>query len=290
MKKLFFALLALPLLVACNQDIKDENARLKLENERLSSNVSSQDSVINSFIDDFARIQENLAAIREREESIQAASEGDMEKSDNVRESVINDVEVINQLLSENRLLINDLNGKLAKSKGDNSRLRKMTANLQKEIETKDSQILELKENLASMNFEMNQLNSKLDTANALTKKQQQEIQEKTANLNTAYYAVGTASELEENNVIDRKGGVIGIGRTKTMADDFDLAYFTQIDITKTTNIPLDVAEKKMKIVSSHPSDSFTLNKSEEGRITGLEITNPTKFWKTSKHLVIIAD
>ena len=103
MKKLFFALLALPLLVACNQDIKDENARLKLENEQLSNNVNSQDSVINSFIDDFAQIQDNLSAIREREESIQAASEGDMEKSDKVRESVINDVEVINQLLSEKR-------------------------------------------------------------------------------------------------------------------------------------------------------------------------------------------
>ena len=123
-----------------------------------------------------------------------------------------------------------------------------MVANLNKEIETKDNQVLELKENLASMNFEMSKLNSKLDTMAMKSQKQQELIEEQTEDLNAAYYAVGTYKDLQENNVVDRKGGVIGIGSTKTIANDFNRDYFTKIDIRKTTTIPLEADDKDVGI------------------------------------------
>tara|TARA_R110000850_G_scaffold155747_2_gene279951 strand:- start:336 stop:1205 length:870 start_codon:yes stop_codon:yes gene_type:complete len=289
MRKLIFASLALPLAFACNQEVKEDNARLKSENEQLSVENQQQDSLINSFVADFSKIQENLATIREKEESIEEARDGGFEQSGNIRESVLRDVEAINELLSENRKTITDLNDNLKKYSYEVGKFKKIVANLNKEIEAKDAQVMELKENLATMNFEMSKLNSKLDTVSARSKLQQKVIEQQTESLNTAYYAVGTSKELEANQVIDRKGGIIGIGRTKTVADDFNKEYFTKIDITKTKVIPLDSDDDDVKLVSNHPSDSYKWNKSED-KVTSLEITNPDKFWKTSKYLVVLVD
>lgn len=289
MRKFLLASLVLPLAIACNQDIKEDNARLKSENESLSQENHSKDSLIKSFVEDFSQIQENLATIREKEESIEAARQGGFEASGNVREQIITDVEAINELLSENKQTIEGLNDKIKRYSYEVGKFKKMVANLNKEIETKDGQVMELKENLASMNFEMTKLNSKLDTATARGRKQQQLIAEQTESLNTAYYAVGTSKDLEANEVIDRKGGIIGIGRTKTVADDFNRDYFTKIDISKTKVIPLKSKDDDVKLVSNHPSDSYKWNKTED-EVTGLEITNPDKFWKTTKYMVVIVD
>jgi DNA repair exonuclease SbcCD ATPase subunit len=289
MRKLFFVSLVFPFAIACNQEVKEDNARLKTENEQLSKENQQQDSLINSFVADFTRIQENLATIREKEESIEQAREGGFEQSGNVRETVLKDVEAINELLSENRKTISDLNDNLKKYSYEVGKFKKMVANLNKEIDAKDAQVIELKENLATMNFEMSKLNSKLDTVTARSKMQQQLIEEQTESLNTAYYAVGNSKDLEANQVIDRKGGIIGIGRTKTVAEDFNRDYFTKIDITKTKVIPLDSDDDDVKLVSNHPSDSYKWNKTED-KVTSLEITNPDKFWKTSKYLVVLVD
>ena len=289
MRKFMIAVFTLPFAVACNQGVKEENAKLKSENEQLTMEVQQQDSLINDFVASFAQIQENLAKIREKEESIQEAREGGMESSQSIREEVLQDVEVINELLSENKRTIADLNDKIKRYSYEVGKFKKMVANLNKEIETKDNQVLELKENLASMNFEMNKLNSKLDTVSATARKQKELIDEQTEDLNAAYYAVGTYKDLQENNVVDKKGGIIGIGSTKTIADDFNRDYFTKIDIRKTTIIPLEADDKDVKLVSIHPTDSYNWNK-EEDKVTGLEITDPKKFWKASKYLVVLVD
>src|SRR5690606_29484511 len=107
------ALALSPLFIACNQGIKDENASLKLNNEELLLENQQKDSLINDFISSFASIQENLASIREREEAIQNAQEQGLENAPNLREEVLRDVEAINELLSENKQTITDLNDKV---------------------------------------------------------------------------------------------------------------------------------------------------------------------------------
>ncbi|MEZ4825231.1 MAG: hypothetical protein R3C61_02895 [Bacteroidia bacterium] len=62
---------------------------------------------------------------------------------------------------------------------------------------------------------------------------------------------------------------------------------FTAIDITKVSSIPFD--SKKAELLTSHPSDSYVFNQ-ENKKITSLEITNPEKFWKASKYLVVVTD
>ena len=67
---------------------------------------------------------------------------------------------------------------------------------------------------------------------------------------------------------------------------NFNKEYFTKINIEKTTSINLGA--KKIKILTTHPSNSYKLI--GEKPIEKLEITNTKEFWSASKYLVIILD
>lgn len=290
MRKVILGILAIPLAIACNQSVKKENAELKSENEELSMENAQKDSLINDFVASFSSIQENLATIRQREESIQAAKDGQgFETSTSARERVMQDVEAINELLSENKATITNLNDKVKRYSIEVGKFKRMVANLNADIEAKDQQVIVLKEDLASMNFEMSRLNSRMTYVDSTNKAQQNTIEEQTENLNTAYYAVGTYGDLKENDVIVKKGGVIGLGSTKTLAADFNKDYFTKIDIMKMTTIPLNLDDDDAKLISNHPTGSYGFVKKDD-KISALEIIDPKTFWKTSKYLVVLVD
>lgn len=57
-----------------------------------------------------------------------------------------------------------------------------------------------------------------------------QVIENQTVELNKAFYAMGTVKELTDNNVLEKSGGVLGMGRTLKMKD-FNRDYFSEVDI-----------------------------------------------------------
>ena len=79
------------------------------------------------------------------------------------------------------------------------------------------------------------------------------------------------------------------MGKTKTLAKDFNRDYFTRIDITQTQIIPIETEEDEVKLISNHPSESYKINKENE-QVKSLEITDPKKFWNPSKYLVVLVD
>jgi len=81
-----------------------------------------------------------------------------------------------------------------------------------------------------------------------------------------------------------KEGGFLGIGRNRSMLNNFNEDYFTKIDITEQLFIELNA--KKVSLISDHPVDSYKLIE-EDGLITRLEIETPTDFWKISQYAVI---
>jgi hypothetical protein len=102
--------------------------------------------------------------------------------------------------------------------------------------------------------------------------------------INTVYYAVGTMKELKSNGVIDKQGGIIGLGRTAKLREHFNSNYFTKADKTKLSLIPL--YSEFSKVVTEQPGDAF--------KVTGytksdsLLITDANTFWGESKYLVVV--
>ncbi len=257
---------------------------LRQENDSLQYQLAMKDSTMQIFEESFTTIQQNLSLISEREKSI-SMSAGELKEGEDTREEITKDIQAINNLLQENKETIAVLNDKLSRYGNEVAGFKKLIDRLNKDIETKEEEIYYLKENLTAANFTIEILNEMLDSAEFRNEIQADLIQLQSNELNTAYYALGTFKELQEANVLEKKGDIAGIAGTKQLKDDFNKDYFARIDLTRTRVIPLNA--KKVEIVTSHPSETYVVE-GEEGKT--LKILEPLRFWETSKYLVIITD
>jgi hypothetical protein len=282
MKKLFLYLTIATLgFSACNNNTEEANPladSLSHVNEGLKIVVSEKDSSIESFIVAFNEIQENLTEVKAKQKMISTNS-SDAELKKNMKEQIIDDIQSINDLMDKNKQKISTLKAKLAKSNGKVEELEKMITFLTTQVEEKDLEIVDLKNQLERLNIEVTEITAKYE-------EKAEESNQKTDQLNTAYYAVGTAKELKEKGVLTKEGGFIGLGKTKKLAGDFNKNYFTKIDITQTKSINLNA--KKAKLITTHPSTSYKI----EGIKTAdkLIITNSQEFWGASKYMVIVLE
>lgn len=106
-------------------------------------------------------------------------------------------------------------------------------------------------------------------------------IEEQVTNLNTVWYCISSAKKLKEANIVS-SGGLFQ--SKKIMNNDFDKKFFTQVDLRNISSIATE--SKSIKIISSHPLSSYTLELDDEKRIT-IKISNQSKFWSISKYLVV---
>lgn len=290
MKKIFIVLMVVGTFYSCNQK---ELKSLREEVQILHMESGEKDASLASFMDSFNEIEKNLAEIRERELNI-AIKSSEKKDNANIQAQIKEDIQVINELIAENKKTIEDLNQQLKASSGKNAELNRMLTriknDLTKQIEEKDQQIAMMQQDLENMNFKVTSLTTDLDTLRnvnkhlSMTNEEKDVIIEDRTNLmNTAYVALGTTKELKEENIIVKEGGFLGIGRTEKLNGNMNTSSFTKIDIRETKIIPIEA--KKIELVSSHPVDSYKINKGD--RVESIEITQPDKFWNQSKYLVV---
>lgn len=283
MKRLLILGFAALTAVSCqNEEQSAEVQRLADENEALMKQLNQKDSTLFLFEESFSAIQENLSMISEREKSIQLSS-GDLKSGEDAREEITKDIQAINTLLADNKNTIARLNKSLAKYGQESAVFKKLIDQLNADIESKEEEVSYLKENLTAANFTIEILNEMLDSAEFRNEIQGDMIRMQSESMNTAYYAIGSFKDLQENEVLTKEGGVIGLGTTKNLKDNFNKDYFVQIDITKTLSIPLNA--KKVEVASVHATDSYELQGEDEKTLL---IKNPTKFWEATKYLVVV--
>jgi len=281
MKRIIIALLILPFFVACNQK---EIKQLKEGNLQLTNITNEKEVALNDFVATLNSIEENLEIIREKEKIVAVNSENP-DKSQKTK--ITSTLTSINDILEQNRLKIDDLDKKLKNSWYKNSKLRKLTERLKNDVANKEADIVILQEKIAGLDIKVEGLTIKVDGLNttvtdlsAQNVESAKLIEEKTNSLNTAFYFVGTGSDLKEKQIASKKGGIIGIGSATVFNENFDSKEFKQIDIRETALIPIE--GEKIDLITTHPLSSF---KFEAGK--GLSIINVEQFWKNSKYLVI---
>ncbi|MCX6220804.1 MAG: hypothetical protein NTZ69_07430 [Bacteroidia bacterium] len=268
----------------CN---RKEIARLQAKNDSLMMAGSSKDANLVEFVDAFNSIQSNLDSIKQKEKIIDKTAKGGFEVKGDRKEQIQSDINYIYSLLQKNRLLVADLSAKLKKSGKHVAELELMIKNLNSQITEKDGQIANLKEELSKMNIKVENLNTQVTTLNTdvsnlsnENKDKQKVIEEKTAELNTAYFIIGTVKELKEKNIIKKEGF---LGTAKDVNSNIDKSLMTKVDITKVTSIP--IMKKKATVISTHPASSYKIE--GEKSADNLVILNQAEFWSLSKVLVI---
>jgi len=260
---------------------------LKGENSKLVAETMQKDSTITLLFQAFNEIEENLELIKAKESVISGQTKGNPELNTDIRDRINDDIQSINDLMDRNKRTIANMRKKLKDANLKLDEFERVVERLNKKVEEKDLEITGLKDQLVKMNFRVEELNARIDTINSESRKKSEVIESKTAELNTAWYVYGTKKELIEKGIIAKSGGVLGIGANKKVSSDIDKSYLTKVDITKLSEIPLNV--KGAVVKTTHPSNSYSLQK--EGKIvTKLVITDYAKFWESSKLLVIIVD
>ncbi len=257
--------------------------QLENANQSLSTQLNNRDSVINDMLTGFDEITNNLESIRQRRNLVNTKS-GESALTEDKRQAIVKDIQMMNSLLDDSKKKIAQLSAKLQKSGLQTEEFQRRIEALNKIVEVQSSDIAALKETLTQKDFQMAQLNEKMDDLemNLIAKKDT--ILKQYDDLNRAYYANGTYKELKEKGLLAKEGGFLFLGKNKSIQGNFDGKYFTEIDISKVKTIPVN--SKKAELITEHPTGSYKLIE-DNGLITYLEIEDPQEFWKISKYAVL---
>ncbi|MGE0638246.1 MAG: hypothetical protein AB7G44_07390 [Bacteroidia bacterium] len=276
---------------ACNQSELDKSNR---EKDSLLLIVNTRDSVLTDFVISFNEVERNLDSVAQRQRIISSGTDEPGEFKKSQKDRINSEIEAINVLMEKNSKTIADLIKKQKNSLNKNKELEKMIFTLNNQLVLKQIELTELNIRLKSLDAEVAELKNCVDTlikesnAKSITiANDANTIANDTKSLHTAYYITGKSKELQEANIIDRKGGLLGMGKTSKLSPDVDNTKFIRIDYTQTTSIEINSA---IKIITSHPTDSYELEMDAKVKnlVLNLVITNPEKFWSASKYLVVV--
>ena len=245
--------------------------------------VSAKDSLINAVFADINAISENLALIKSRENLITVA--GESEGGRRPVEEIDNDIKAIDRLLRENRAKIEALQRSAAQLRKANLRidgLEKMIADMNRQLAEKKAEVEQLRESLVRMGDEVKSLTEEVAVRSAEVENLSGEKVELQNQLNTVYYIVGAEKELRDAQIINKQGF---IGRPLTVGRNSNFDSFTMTDSRLLSEVP--VGQKKATLVTSHPEGSYELVTDANKVVEKLIITDPVRFWESSKILII---
>jgi septal ring factor EnvC (AmiA/AmiB activator) len=285
--KLIVLLLAGLILVAgCGKKKDKIITDLQTEKDQLQANYQQKDSLLNELFFSINSIEKNLADITAREKLITETPVTEKRSDMDVREKIMEEIIMINNIMEENKKRINILKDQLKKSDVKIASLQDNIKLLTQRLEEKEAEINDLKDQLVKLNFTIESLNTTIDTLKQEGMAMSQVISQQDAmigEMNTIWYVSGTKKELTDLGIIEKAGGMLS-GASK-MSELINPDHFKTDDMRKITVISFQ--GKKAELVTIHPEGSFKFIETDEG-VQGLEILNPTEFWKSSRFLVVM--
>lgn len=279
------ALAGLLFFVSCDDTAEKQAAA------RVDSAIMEKDSMLANYIRTLDEIDSNLDEIRDKRGLIILGPNSNVDAGVPKKEQILRNLAMINDLLAENQEKMESLEKQLAQSRNKNATLNTITKSYNEKMAATEKEMNELKEQLAALSFTKAELEAgmnQLKTENlALTTERQQltdQVTQLDKKVHTAWYTVGTYKELKTAKVVEKSGGVLGVGRTQTLSSSFDKKVFTEIDTKNTMQISLN--SSRAKLITRHPVQSYAIEKSTDGQLT-LHIKDPELFWSISKYLVV---
>ena len=263
----------------CNSTSTEDVKKIKdlaKEDSIRAVQATQKDSVLTTYLNDLNEIQENLDRIKAREKILSSTTP-------EMKESVVDEVKQLDLWIVQNDKKMNSLQAKLKKMTGQNNNLEGIVAHLTQEIADKDREIADLQAKLSVANDSVRFLTSRFNDSIVEIKKQRAQVSAMRTEMNTVYYVTGTLKQLEVLEVIDSKGGIIGVGSHPQEASNLDNYMFTRSDLSKLKGIALNGKFRRM--LTTHPDNTYKIVSGTNA--DSLIITTPTTFWSESKYLIV---
>jgi DNA repair exonuclease SbcCD ATPase subunit len=258
-----------------------------MEKERGTFNemLSVRDSTLNDWLQTFTQIENDLNAIKQKENLITIRNSDNMEFTSTRREQILGDIKSISLRLDENRKKLASLNSQLKNSGREIKGLREMIAGLEARIEGHEKEIAALTQSVTEKDVKIGELNTLTADLQNTVSAREEVISTQQAEINRAYIASGSFRELRDMGIVSKDGGFLGIGRTESLVNDIADSLFAQIDITQLKYIPVN--SRDAKLVTEHPTDSYQFVREDNGLVASIEIKDPERFWKISRYAVV---
>lgn len=282
MKRIVISLLALTVLMACNNKKEEKNLASQNTIDSLTDIVNQKNNELNDIMSTFNDIQEGFREINEAEGRVNIARNNG---ETNAKADIMENISFIKRTMQLNKERIAKLREQLKESSFNTSKLQATIESLNKELESKTARIEELQAELDSKNAhiahqdkQISELNTNVNSLTVDNAAKARAVEQQDKQLNTAWYVFGTKKELREQHILEGTNKVL-------KGNNFNKDYFTKIDIRVDKVIKL--YSKSAKLLTNHPAGSYSLDKDARGMYT-LRITNPTTFWSVSKYLVVV--
>jgi len=273
--------------VSCVEN-SDKYKSILAQRDSLQMQAQTIEAGYNETITILNEVEAGFASIREIEGNMKLNIKNVEGNSKNKKQQIVMQLNQVKEILAQNKKRIEQLQRQSAQKGKESSTLALTIKRLETELEEKTAFLASLQNELAKKNIIIEELATTVDSLNTnvavlhqVSEKQKDTIKNQDTNLNTIWYSVATSEILKEARIISFNG----LFRPRTVLDkDFDRNAFIQADLRSLASVA--TGSKRIKILSSHPQDSYKLV-TDENKIVTIEIINPSKFWSVSRYLVV---
>ncbi|MBP7460328.1 MAG: hypothetical protein KBA26_03490 [Candidatus Delongbacteria bacterium] len=268
-----------------------KNNNLKNENVQVNQVFSEATQTINDIESSLDRITSNELMIEQISGSKEISDSG----AESKKSKILGTIQTIDDHIKFSKQKIQELEDKLSKSDVRIEGLEKIILKLNKSLNEKESFITRLKSTVDTLNFKISNLEEIVKTEKEKVQARDQEIEQnkeeiskQEADMYTIFYAIGTKKQLKEQGIIEEKGGILGIRKTTQMSSEMNMKSFKSLNLIENTTFKIEKELNKIKVVSPHNPNSFTLTaESETSSI--FQVIDKEEFRKI-KYLVIVVD
>ena len=204
------------------------------------------------------------------------------------KEQIQKNMEAYKLILQQQHERLDILEKKLKDNNAYAGKMQKTIAALKQQLEEKDQAIIKLSEELEQRNFQIEELKDNVDNLNVQvaeleedSKAKQEEIKEKTDQMNEAYVFIGDKNALKKAGLIE--GGSL-LKKSKLNTSNIDKKLFKKVDIRNVKSF--QIPDSKPEVLTQMPAGSYEIAKTGNNS-SELTITDPARFWGVSRFLII---
>jgi len=204
------------------------------------------------------------------------------------RSKIVNSISNMRSQIENDKKKIATLEKQLSQSKTQLKGVQEVVNKLKASIADKEKIMDELQQRLGILNetleTERRTSQEEIQKREMTISEKQQQLSQQNVEANTIYYIYGTRKELMDKGIVDRKGGLLGIGKVTTVNKNLITDKFTQMNLLDSQQISFPVTKKGYSVLSNHVATTYNVQKADNNYI--LTITDPGNFRK-QKFVVI---
>ena len=197
----------------------------------------------------------------------------------------------INLFFAQSTALIDSADADIRKSGIGSSSLLPILESVREYLTFQEKLFVDVYGNIGSIQQQVSKLEQAVKAKEAeLSNKEKdarQQLEQQEREKRRVKYLVGNKAELDRSKAIKKTGGILGVGGSLKLSDKLDDSYFQAGDYIVLKEISLGNS-KKVNLITTHPKGTYLVVETPGEKF--LKITNPEKFWSTSKYLVVEVD